>query len=93
MTVSVGVGFTLGIAFLKTVLAYLLLRVRAKAWLENKMASFIAALKAQKAMDTLAVVEGESNNRLVTMHSLSICPGDWCKNYTLRELQQSARPF
>ena len=44
-------------------------------------------------MDTLAVVEGESNNRLVTMHSLSIRRGDWCKNYTLRELQQSARPF
>ena len=44
-------------------------------------------------MDTLGVVEGESKNRLVTMHTSSTRRGDWCKNYTLRELQKSARPF
>ena len=38
------------------------------------------------------VVDGE-NNRMVTMHTSNIRQGDWCKNFTLRELQQTSRPF
>ena len=44
-------------------------------------------------MDTLAVVEGESNNHLVAMHTSSISRGDWCKKYTIREQSRALGRF
>ena len=52
----------------------------AKSWPEMKMALFNQCRLKQKVTDTrLGVVEGENNNRLVTMHTSRIRQGVWCE--------------